>query len=151
MVRSRPIQGNQGVVAQGPWECAWLLQTSLTSHITSCRIVHVYTVSSHLYAQFWTACIPLFASNLILRFVVTQCKTWFTITPTLTFILISLETLCAYMREDTVMVQNNGTCMLQTPSHNPQFIYSEISSATYSWKMCPAMFNSINCIQLYCI
>ena len=33
------------------------------------------TVSSRLYAQFWTARIPLFASYLILNFVVTQCKT----------------------------------------------------------------------------
>ena len=61
------------------------------------------TVSSHVYAQFLTARIPLFASDVILKSCVTQCESWIAITLTLSFLLIWLETLCAYTHEDTVM------------------------------------------------
>ena len=65
-----------------------------------------YTVSSRLYAQFWKMHIPLFGPNVILKSAVTQCKICITIMLTTTFILIWLETLCTYMREDTVVVKH---------------------------------------------
>ena len=75
-----------------------------------CDVMEIYTkklpeltVSFCLYAQFWTVRIPLFALNFILKCVVTQWKTWLTITLTHTFILISLKTLSAYICEDTVI------------------------------------------------
>ncbi len=37
----------------------------------------LYTVSSRVYAQFWTARIPLFASEVILKSSVTQCESCF--------------------------------------------------------------------------
>ncbi len=72
-------------------------------------ILHI-TVSSHLYAQFSTARIPLFASNVILKSCFTQCESWITITLTPSYSLISLETLCAYMREDTVTISLFNLC-----------------------------------------
>ena len=65
------------------------------------------TVSSHVYAQFGMVRSPLSESDVISKSVVTQCKIWITITPTPTFILISLETLCVYTHKDTVF-QNIG-------------------------------------------
>ena len=50
---------------------------------------------------------PLFGSNFISKSVVTQCKTCLAITPTPTSIVISLETLCAYTRKDTVCSCND--------------------------------------------
>ena len=44
---------------------------------------------------------PLICPLVILKFVITQCKTWLAIMPTPTFILISLETFCARGHSDT--------------------------------------------------
>ena len=65
------------------------------------------TVSSCIYALFWTARIPLFASKFILKSGVTQCESWIAVTHTPSFFLIGMETLCAYAREDTVSVELN--------------------------------------------
>ena len=47
---------------------------------------------------------PLYGSNVISKFVVTQCKTWLAITPIPTFTLISLENaLCVYARGYSVL------------------------------------------------
>ena len=83
------------------------------------------TVSSCVYTQFWTARIPLFASKFIFKSVFTQCKTWLAITPTPTFILISLETLCAYMREDTVYMKYSDRQSGRFPK-KPQGIWHHI-------------------------
>ena len=66
------------------------------------------TVSLRIYKQVWTAHIPQFGSNVIFKYVVTQCKTCITTTPTPTFILIWLETLCMYTCEDTVYMKIHG-------------------------------------------
>ena len=71
--------------------------------ISMTHITFGYTVSSRVYAQFWTAHIPLYGSKVILKSVVTQCESWLGITPTSYFFLIWLETLCTYTCEDTVM------------------------------------------------
>ena len=63
-----------------------------------------YTISSCVYAQIWTAYNPLFGSDIISKSAITQSKTCLAITPTPTFILILLETLCTYTCEDTVYV-----------------------------------------------
>ncbi len=64
----------------------------------------VFTVSSRVYAQLWTAHIPRFGSEVIFRSGVTQCEscTCIGIMPTPTSILMWLETLRAYMHKDTV-------------------------------------------------
>ena len=57
--------------------------TSLSQEMTKESLCHIrilyYTISSCVYAQFWTARIPLFWQNIILKSGVTQCKTWITI------------------------------------------------------------------------
>ena len=53
------------------------------------------TVSSHIYAHFWTAHNPCFGSQVIFKSVVTQCESCLRITTTATFILIWLKMLCA--------------------------------------------------------
>ena len=88
-----------------------------------------YTVSSRLYAQFSTACIPLFASNVILKSCFTQCESWITITLTPSYSLISLETLCAYMREDTVFSFTNHFHLSKSDEFQSQLASQSLQQA----------------------
>ncbi len=71
------------------------------------------TVSSCVYAQFWTARIPLFASNFIKKSGIIQYESWFAITPTPLYILITLETLCTCTPEDTVQTLVRCYCFIE--------------------------------------
>ena len=77
------------------------------THRIQCACTSIYVLVNNVffqvYAQFGMAHNPLCGSNVISKSVGTQCKTCLAITPTTTFILISLEMLCAYTCEDIVM------------------------------------------------
>ena len=66
-------------------------------------VFHInYTVSSCNIRSVLDSAHPLFRSNVILKSVVTQCESWLGITLIIISILIWLETLSMYTREDTV-------------------------------------------------
>ena len=62
----------------------------------------IYCILAHTLSSGWRT--TPFVSNVISKSVITQCKICLARSPTPTFILISLETLCAYTREDTVFI-----------------------------------------------
>ena len=91
-----------------------------------------HTVSSRLYAQFWTARIPLFASKVFFKFIVTQCRRWLATTLTPTFILISLETLCVYTHEDTVSLSYWVVGCLWASYSHVVFIFNTVQHAAFN-------------------
>ena len=75
----------------------------------------IYVVSWHIDAQFRTARIPQSVPKVIFKTDVTQCELCPRITLTATFILIWLEMLWAFMRENTVVKPPITMLMLRHP------------------------------------
>ncbi len=104
---------------------SWQLNFSIQTRAEMIQEVNEwYTLSLHVYAQFWTAHNPCLDQMSFLN-LITQRKTSLA-----TFILISLETLCTYMHEDTVTLHvyawgysNSYLNMVSMVQFFPQYIF----------------------------